>query len=304
MPGQPNPGQPTLMVVEPEFYEVSYAINPWMRPDAWARDAAGLHRAARASFEALVHACEAAGARVERVPGAPGLPDMVFPANAAVVLDRRAVLARFRYPERRGEEAPLRRAFEGLRDRGLLDEVVELPPNLLHEGAGDCVWDAARGHFWGGHGPRSHWEAGEWIGRHLGQEVVPLELATARFYHLDTCFCPLSGGEVLYYPPAFTAEGLGAIRDRVPADQLIEADDADAAGFCVNAVNLGREVVMATPPDRLRARLAERGYQVRDVDLSPFILSGGGAYCMTLRLDRSSRAEGASSGRPALAKAA
>ena len=71
MPGQPNPGQPSLMVVEPEFYEVSYAINPWMRPDAWARDAAGLHRAARASFEALVGACEATGARVIRGDGDP-----------------------------------------------------------------------------------------------------------------------------------------------------------------------------------------------------------------------------------------
>jgi hypothetical protein len=36
------------------------------------------------------------------------------------------------------------------------------------------------------------------------------------------------------------------------------------------------------------ARLAERGYRVTEVDLLPFIMSGGGAYCMTLRLDRRS----------------
>ena len=33
------------------------------------------------------------------------------------------------------------------------------------------------------------------------------------------------------------------------------------------------------------ARVAERGYRSIDVDLLPFMMSGGGAYCMTLRLD-------------------
>jgi N-dimethylarginine dimethylaminohydrolase len=35
----------------------------------------------------------------------------------------------------------------------------------------------------------------------------------------------------------------------------------------------------------LRARLSERGYRVVGLDLAPFLLSGGGAFCMTLRLD-------------------
>ena len=71
-------------------------------------------------------------------------------------------------------------------------------------------------------------------------------------------------------------------------EQRLEASAEDAAAFCVNAVNLGRIVVMARAPDHVRGLLAERGYDVHDVDLDPFILSGGGAYCMTLRLDRSS----------------
>jgi N-dimethylarginine dimethylaminohydrolase len=74
----------------------------------------------------------------------------------------------------------------------------------------------------------------------------------------------------------------------VAPDQRLEASEQDAAAFCVNAVNIGRSVVMARAPDHLRGVLAERGYQIRGVDLDPFILSGGGAYCMTLRLDRSS----------------
>jgi len=119
---------------------------------------------------------------------------------------------------------------------------------------------------------------------------VSLELATPQFYHLDTCFCPLSGGEVLYYPPAFTEEALTAIRRHVAPENRIEAEAADAAAFSVNAVNIGRTVIMADPPEALRWRLESRGYRVTALDLSPFILSGGGAYCMTLRLDRTSLA--------------
>jgi N-dimethylarginine dimethylaminohydrolase len=115
---------------------------------------------------------------------------------------------------------------------------------------------------------------------------VPLELASPRYYHLDTCFLSLSGGEIVYYPPAFTDAARATIRSAVPADMLIEASDEDAEGFCVNAVNFGREIVMARPRDGLRARLAERGYRVTGVGLDSFILSGGGAYCMTLRLNR------------------
>ena len=96
---------------------------------------------------------------------------------------------------------------------------------------------------------------------------------------------PLSGGEVLYYPPAFTDAALAAIEARVaPADRII-ADREDAEALCVNAVCLGRTVIMAKAPAALRQRLEARGYRVTEVDLSPFILSGGAAFCMTLRLD-------------------
>jgi N-dimethylarginine dimethylaminohydrolase len=93
---------------------------------------------------------------------------------------------------------------------------------------------------------------------------------------------------VMYYPPAFAEEGLAAIRERVAPEQRIEATDEEAEAFCVNAVNIGRKVIMARAPASLRAKLALRGYEVVELDLTPFMLSGGAAYCMTLRLDRTS----------------
>lgn len=280
--------KPTILLVEPRHYDVSYSINPWMDPVRWAADPLGLHRQAAQAFRALHTALEDIGFAIEVAPGEPGLPDMVFPANAAVVLDGRALLARFRYPQRQGEEAAFARIFAGLCERGLLDRVDTLPQGCFQEGAGDCIWDAARGHFWAGFGPRSSRQAAQQVGACFGREVVALELATEQSYHLDVCFCPLAGGEVLYFPPALTDAALAELRRRVPAHQRIEASADDLRHFSVNAVNLHDRIVMARTTPDLREALSRRGYQVHEVDLSPFMLSGGGAYCMTLRLDRAS----------------
>jgi N-dimethylarginine dimethylaminohydrolase len=276
-----------FLMTDPGCFEVCYQINPWMRPGDWDADPAGSKAAAEYASVTLRNALQAAGAEVEMIGAAPGLPDLVFPANAGVVLDGKVLLARFRHPERQGEEAIFRKSFQRLLRRGRIDEIVELPDGLFHEGAGDAIWDAGRQLFWAGYGPRSSKDSLKVLESVFGEEVVPLELASERFYHLDTCFCPLSGGEVLYYPPAFTAKGLAAIRARVPEALRLEATDADAAAFCVNAVNIERRIVMARAPKALRRRLEARGYEVIEVDLDPFILSGGAAYCMTLRLDRS-----------------
>jgi N-dimethylarginine dimethylaminohydrolase len=274
---------PLFLMTDPACFDVSYQINPWMQPKAWLPE----HREAAAAASAnLKAALKAAGARVETVEAVRGLPDLVFPANAAVVLDGRVLLARFLHPERQGEEAVFRSAFMRLRDRGLAKEIVDLPDGVLQEGAGDCIWDADRQHFWVGYGQRSSKSSVGVIARTFGEEVVALELASDRFYHLDTCFCPLAGGMMLYYPPAFTPAALAAIRAHVPEAQRIEASDEEAAAFCVNAVNLGSRVIMARAPASLRAKLTAHGYSLTEVDLDPFILSGGGAYCMTLRLDR------------------
>jgi N-dimethylarginine dimethylaminohydrolase len=279
---------PLLLVVDPIHFEVSYAINPWMQPGAWAEDPSRHRDEARKSFDAFKSALSNTGAQIDVMPGIAGLPDMVFPANAAVILDRRAMVARFRYPERRGEEQPFLDYFLGLKARGILDVVTQFSPKCFQEGAGDCIWDIVRGRFWAGFGQRSTREAADEASDFFGQSVTTLELISPRFYHLDVCFCPLSGGEVLYYPPAFSPEALAQIHDLVSPDKRIEASDEDAARFTVNAVNIGKEIVMASAAPRLVARLAEHGYNVRQVDLSPFIMAGGGAYCMSLRLDRMS----------------
>jgi N-dimethylarginine dimethylaminohydrolase len=279
---------PVFLITDASCFDVSYQINPWMRPEVWRADGESLHSRAVTASAALVRALRAAGGAIETVPAVKGLPDLVFPANAAIVLDGTVLPARFLCLERRGEEPVFRAAFEALKARGLIDEIAELPPGVIQEGAGDCIWDQLRGFFWAGYGQRSNRESIAAIEQCFARPVVALELAADRFYHLDTCFCPLAGGQVLYYPPAFTPAALDAIHAQLRTADRIEASDEEAAAFCVNAVSLGRTVIMAKAPQSLHRKLAAHGYAVEEVDLSPFILSGGAAYCMTLRLDRDS----------------
>jgi N-dimethylarginine dimethylaminohydrolase len=275
----------TFLMTDSSHFEVSYKINPWMTPEDWRRDEASNRAEAHESQRQLADALRNAGARVIIMEGAPGLPDMVFPANAAVILDRRAMVSRFRYCERQGEEHHFLREFRHLTELGLLDVIAQMPKGVWQEGAGDCIWDASRRMFWAGYGPRSTFDAIHIVEDFFGKPVTALELVSGPYYHLDTCFASLSGGEILFYPPAFSKAALEAIRGRVPADALIEASDEDAERFAVNAVNFGREIVMAEPTSRLAAQLRERGYSVTATSLRPFIMSGGGAFCMTLRLD-------------------
>ncbi len=280
----------TFMITNASHFEVSYKINPWMKPGSWRDNESKNRERALEGSVSLRRALEGAGGRVITIDGVPGLPDMVFPANAAIVLNGRALLARFRYAERQGEERYFSRAFDSLQRQGIVDEVAHMPWGCWQEGAGDCIWDDCRQHFWTGYGPRSRPESIARIKDFFAVDVVPLELISERYYHLDVCFLALSGGEVLYYPPAFSKEALATIRDRIPADLLIAASSDDVERFSVNAVNIGFNIVMARPPVRLAAQLAERGYKVSPLDLQPFMMAGGGAYCMTLRLDLKSRA--------------
>jgi N-dimethylarginine dimethylaminohydrolase len=273
-----------LLMSPPDFFEVSYAINPWMDPAQWALDAGPLAQDARKGWAALKAMYESLGARVELKPPVRGLPDLVFTANCAVVLDGKVLLARYLKPERAGEEAHGRRLFEQLRLRGEVDSLHTLPPGVFFEGAGDAIFDAGRGIMWMGHGQRSSLEARDTVAQVFGIPTLSLALVDPRFYHLDTCFCLLSGGEVLYYPPAFTPAGREQLR-AVAGDRLIAAGSEDALHLGVNSVCLGRDVVMCHCSPALRNTLEARGYRVHGVPLGAFNRSGGAAYCLTLKLN-------------------
>jgi N-dimethylarginine dimethylaminohydrolase len=257
----------------PTYYTIAYEINPWMSLRRQADNAR-----ARTQWNRL-HALLTGElrVRVRTLPPRRGVPDLVFTANAGLVQDRMLIRSNFRYPEREREEPIIERYFRGIGFR-----VVRLDPRYHFEGEGDALWVGDTLVF--GFRFRSEAPVHEELARLLRRRVLPVELADRRFYHLDTCFCPLDATTAVWFPGAFDRYGRRVL-ERVVA-RLIDVSERDAVGFACNAAPVGRDLVMhAGVSSALRRRLDRLGFRVRPVDLSEFLKAGGSAKCLILRLE-------------------
>jgi N-dimethylarginine dimethylaminohydrolase len=255
----------------PDFYGIEYEINPWMN-----RSRAADRPAAVEQWNALRTLIERAGAKVSTLAPQPGLPDLVFTANAALVYRRTAVLSRFRHTERQGEE-PIDAAWFSA--AGF--DVRRLPDDVFFEGAGDALFCGDT--LFAGYRIRSHARGHQLVGELLDVRVIPVELTDDYHYHLDTCFCPLEPGQAIYYPQAFDEYGLRALREHVP--ELIAVERDEARRFACNAVVIGRTVLTNTGCPRLHEALRAGGFDPQETPLDEFVKAGGSAKCLTLRLD-------------------
>jgi N-dimethylarginine dimethylaminohydrolase len=284
-----NSAQSHILMCPPDFYGIHYEINPWMDMSRQTE-----HSVAVEQWNALYQLITAAGTNISLLEPVPGLPDLVFTANAAMIFRGRtdnpvrpvnqadrivrptALLSRFRHRQRQGEEPYNRRWFS---ENGF--DVVDVPENFSFEGAGDALFCGDT--LYAGYRMRSDAVGHQEIGRMLAVRVIPVELIDARYYHLDTCFCPLAQDEAIWYPNAFDEYGRKAIREHVR--NLIEVDQVEAERFACNAVVIGRRVITNTGCSRLHAALASHRYEPIPTPLDEFVKAGGSAKCLTLRLD-------------------
>jgi N-dimethylarginine dimethylaminohydrolase len=253
---------------------VNYVINPWMAGNVHRcsqRNALGQWQRLYDVMSKLSH--------VELVEPQPGSPDMVFTANAGLVSQGVVALSRFLHPERQGEEPHFRRWFC---DSGYA--VMEIPAATSFEGEGDALfeWDGSR--LWAGHGVRTRETSHCYLRQTWHSEVLALRLVDPRFYHLDTCFAPLYGGYVMYFPAAFDAQSHSTIEDHYPDEKRIPVDEADALRFACNAVNIGKAIIVNEISEGLLTRLEALGFTVLQVELNEFLKAGGAAKCLVLRL--------------------
>jgi N-dimethylarginine dimethylaminohydrolase len=160
-----------------------------------------------------------------------------------------------------------------------------MPRDVPFEGAGDALFHRGKDILWMAHGHRSISGARDVLYERWGVDIVTLKLVDTRFYHLDTCFCPLENGFVMYYPTAFDEASRAEIESRVPAAKRIAIGEEDALAFACNAVNVDNTLVVnRATPDFVKA-LAQKGFDVVQTPLSEFMKAGGSAKCLTLRLD-------------------
>ncbi|RUT08301.1 hypothetical protein DSM106972_014690 [Dulcicalothrix desertica PCC 7102] len=262
-----------FLMCAPDHYDVDYVINPWMEGN--------IHKSSRdkavEQWQGLHHILKE-HAIVDLVAPEKGVPDMVFTANAGLVLGKNVVLSRFLHKERQGEEPFFKAWFE---QNGYT--VYELPKDLPFEGAGDALLDREGRWLWAAYGFRSELDSHPYLAKWLDIEVLSLRLIDDRFYHLDTCFCPLANGYLLYYPGAFDSYSNRMIEMRVAPEKRIILEEADAVNFACNAVNIDHIVVMNKASDALKARLSEVGFQILETPLTEFLKAGGAAKCLTLR---------------------
>jgi len=264
-------GRPQILMCAPDHYGVEYEINPWM-----SRQKQPDHARAVQQWQALRDVLQWAGATIRLMQPVAGLPDLVFTANAAIVYRDQAVLARFRYPQRQGEEP-----YDATWLEAAGFTVHRLDENVYFEGAGDALFCGDT--LFAGYRIRSDVRGHQQIGEMFRCRVIPLELVDPYYYHLDTCFCPLAPGRAIYFPDAFDEYGRRALAEFVPELIAVSADEAQR--FACNAVVVGRTVVTNTDCPRLHSALTDRGFQCRQTPLDEFVKAGGSAKCLTLRLD-------------------
>ncbi len=262
------------LMCPPTYFEVTYAINPWMNPDVPVD-----HELAGIQWEVLRNTYLSLGHTVDLIDPEPDLPDMVFAANGGLVVGGRAYSAKFRYEQRQAESQAYR---NWLKRR----EINSFEPIQTNEGEGDFLTLGSM--IFAGSGFRTsiaaHVEAAEAIDR----PIVSLELVDPRFYHLDTCLAVLDDGngsapaDIAYFPGAFSAHSQRTLRDLFPSALIV--GEADAIELGLNAVSDGYNVVMPVAAVGMIDQLRDRGYNPVTVNLGELLKSGGSVKCCTLEL--------------------
>lgn len=260
------------LMCRPDHFTVSYEINPWM--DASLPTDRDL---AVAQWQELHDLYVSLGHTVELIDPLPDLPDMVFAANGATVLDGVVLSAHFHHEERRGEGPAYLRWFA---ERGYEAHTA----TEVNEGQGDVL--LVGGLLLAGTGFRTTLAAHAEVQEVLGRPVISLSLVDPHFYHLDTALTVLDGSEeraeIAYHPAAFSPGSQRVLRRLFPDALTVTAEDAAALGL--NAVSDGRHVVVSPQAVTYQDQLRERGFEPIPIDTSELLKGGGGAKCCTLEL--------------------
>jgi N-dimethylarginine dimethylaminohydrolase len=277
LPAVRRPGR--VLMTTPDYFRVEYVINPHMEGHIGTVDP----QRARVQWDALRETYERLDFTVSTVPGAEGLPDMVFCANQTLPYltpggTKGAVLSRMFAPQRRDEVPHFARFFES--EGYKVEEVDATAAGESFEGMGDALWHPGRFLLWGGYGFRTDRAVYDHLEEQYGFPIIPLSLTDADFYHLDTCLAALSESTALIYPRAFDDAGLEALHSHF--SKIIEAPEEEARRlFACNAhCPDGHHVIIQRGCRETNNRLRRAGFEPVEVDTDEYLKSGGSVFCM------------------------
>ena len=256
------------LMCRPTHFAVTYRINPWMDPTAPYDNALAVRQ-----WENLRETFLGLGHTVDLIEPLPGLPDMVFAANGATVVDGKVLAVQFRDAERADEGPAYKSWFES-------NGFAVYDSKHTNEGEGDIL--LAGDVLLAGTGFRTAHAAHAQTQEVFGRPVITLQLVDPAYYHLDTALCVLDDTNVAYYPPAFSPGSQAVLKQLYPHAIIANAEDAAVLGL--NAVSDGRTVVLPVQATHLAAELRAAGYQTVTVDVSELRKAGGGPKCCTLEV--------------------
>ncbi|MEU6202903.1 dimethylargininase [Micromonospora musae] len=266
------PRKRTYLMCSPEHFAVEYAINPWMDVTAPVDPELAVKQ-----WDRLRETLVQLGHEVHLLTPERGLPDMVYAANGAFVVDGVVYGARFKHEQRAAEAAAHRAFYESQGWRFIA-------PSETNEGEGDFAYvpEAHGGLVLAGHGFRTELPAHAEAQEALGRPVISLRLVDPRFYHLDVALAAIDDGNVVYFPGAFSAASQKVLAQLFP-DAVI-ADDADVMAFGLNLVSDGLNVVLNSEATGLAEKLKAAGYHPVQVELAELKKGGGSVKCCIAEL--------------------
>jgi N-dimethylarginine dimethylaminohydrolase len=260
-----------LLMCPPAYYGIEYEINPWMKCSRPSN-----YQLAQQQWDALYQILsDQLGLQVSLLEPRPGLPDMVFTANAGFVWDNKFIPSNFRHDARRGEVTYFQEWFTSRNY-----EIVKLPEHHYFEGEGDLLVCADI--VFAGYPYRSSASAHRGVAEIIQRKVQSVGLIRHWFYHLDTCFCPLSATEAIYYPAAFYSDALEILKEYI--ETLIPVTEDEARRFACNAIVIGKNVIINHGCPQICRRLESLEFSVFETPLTEFIKAGGSAKCLVLKI--------------------
>lgn len=257
-----------ILMCKPTFFAIEYEINPWMDINNKVDQPKALTQ-----WENLYQTYLSLGVQVELIDQQPGLPDMVFTANAGTVVGDTFISGNFRFKERKGEEQHFQAWFQ--RNGYKVKQLTH-----FQGGEGDALF--YQNVLYMGYGfrsdPQSHLEIKDF----LNIETVSLHLIDPFYYDFDTAFCPVGKKGVLYYPEAFDTESQKKFQQ---IENAIPMTRTHAQHFIGNSVLVGDTLLVSYTDSDLKLKAETLGVQLKVLDMSEFKKAGGGIKCLTLYLD-------------------
>ncbi len=256
----------------PDYFDVKYSINPWMDKNK------EITNAKFKQWQTLKNKLLELDVGLEFLKPQKNCPDLVF-VDAGIVYKKIFIPSNFYCKERRCEREYYVNWF---RQNGF--EIRQILEELFFEGHGDTVQVESKMFF--GHGIRSSLLAQKEISNILCKldkriEIIPLRLVDERFFHLDTCFCPLDEKRAMFFPEAFSAESQKKLNQHF---ELIEIPKGEEEFFACNAVVVEKDVIIPANTPKTCGILDKLGFKTHPIEMSEFIKGGGACHCLSMRL--------------------